>query len=429
VHKEIEELDEVDDFFTRNYKYYENLYLKQGKNLNYSSKCEAERITPKKNNQSTIKTNEDSEIKNFTFKVGEDVTKKINDILLTEEKLDLARTLEKKEQHDYKERVLFYMIKLRLEYDAILKRKEKEIEEKSKEEVEMKIAKIKEDYRKNYEILKQELKGKMREEKEQKLYKNMYIKLKPVVEAEIYKNEFGKIEEKIKNQIEKRLETEFKEKKQNEIEKLRKKYELMNKNKLEEIETKIKEKCKEEYEVLLKIEIEKKEKEIKAFYIKKYENYKSKIEKQLDERYSLKEKELFHHVNEIKTKFFRQKCAENIKLNNFVQLKEKLNIDNVTSQPKVISKSRSLVTLMEGKSSFADDLNNKFDVSNITDVNGTNLSNNPYSIKLLNTILTEEKVPIEEKKNNLFTNNSKLCTIKETNRECKFNTKQSLRFN
>jgi hypothetical protein len=321
------------------------------------------------------------------------------------------------------------MIKIRLEYDALIKKKEKEIEEISKKDYELKFTKLKEEYRKNYEKLKQEMKGKMREEKEQKLYKNMYIKLKPIVEAEIYKNEFSKIEEKIKNQIEKRLESEFKEKRENEIEKLRKKYELLNKNKLDEIESKTKEKCKEEYEVMLKNEMEKKEKEIKALYIKKYENHKSKIEKQLEDKYSQKEKELFQQVNEIKTKFFRQKCAENIKLNNFFQLKEKLNIDNISSQPKVIAKSRSLVSLQEGKNSFADDLNNKFDVSNITDVNGTNLSNNPYSIKLLNTILTEEKVPVEEKKNNLFTNNNKLSTIKETNRECIFIPKQSLRFN
>ena len=73
--------------------------------MSFINKNEPESIKPSKsNNQTTIKkTNENTEIKNLTFKVGEDVTKKINDILLTEEKIDLAKTIEKKELNEYKE--------------------------------------------------------------------------------------------------------------------------------------------------------------------------------------------------------------------------------------------------------------------------------------------------------------------------------------
>ena len=397
LEENIEDVDlYVDDYFLKNSKYYEKLYLNQGKSQINNIKHESDNLLPKSDNPA-INANQinlerrKTAMTNFTFKVTADdnlTHTQIQDHIFNE-KYNLNNDLDSKEENKMK--VLYYNFNKTCQ-DNNLKIKEKELETKSKIEVEAKIYTMKEEMEKNFELKCKkieehfnqiyekrviEIKCKIREEKEQKLYQNMYQKFKPIVEAEIYKNEFSKIEEKIKNQIEKRLETEFKEKKIIEIEKLKKKYEITNKNKIDEIESRVKQKCKEEYELLLKLEIDKKERYLKALFMKKYENFKIKLEIKLEEQYLIKEKDLYQKVNDIKAKFFRQKCAENIKVKNFYKLKDQLDIKPLQVVSKQLARSKSSITIIDGRNILKEEINGKSDVLN--NLSEITISNIQYS--------------------------------------------------
>jgi hypothetical protein len=309
-------------------------------------------------NEGKIKNNNPNIINILTFTEREANERNNNDIIIDNHNDENFNS-----KNEYKLKRLQEKIeeKLRTEYNSKVKQKEKEIESKAKTEFEEAMLnyksqlehnmendkeKMENDIRKKWEDKYDELitdcKSKLREEKEQKLAQRMYQKLRPGVEKEIYLNEYPNIVEKIKREIEEKITQEIYVKKVEEIEKAKRKLEYFAKVKLEEVEKNIKNKCKEELEMEVKKEVERKEKEFKTTYLRKFENFKNNLEKQLKEEYEAKKLELTKEVSEMKSRVYRQKCAEKLKMNKLntikhnLAVKEKAQFENAEKLEKIL---------------------------------------------------------------------------------------------
>jgi len=269
------------------------------------------------------------------------------------------------------------IIMIKMEMDKTIENERKKMEEETARR-----------WSEQYDNLVLEIKTKMREEKEKKLHQNMYNKLKPNIEQQIYKNEYPKIEEKIRNEITEKVTAEMKEKKTMELERLKKKFEVDSKSKLEELEYNLKKKHEEELNELVKKEVAKKEKEIHATHLKKFNNFKSKLETQLKQEYETKKEELMAEIKEIKSNIYRQKCAEKLKMNQINKIKksilnrEKTQIENAEKLEKVLTKGDNQNFY---KSYFSDKENNDRNSSNninnmLIDSEGLNESGNAVNL-------------------------------------------------
>jgi hypothetical protein len=173
--------------------------------------------------------------------------------------------------------------KVRQEYEALMKEKEKDIENKVKKDFEEAINKLKGELQSSlleekkrleielakkwedqYDNLVIECKSKLREDKEKQLAQNMYYKLKPTVEKEIYKKELVNVEQKIRGEVEHQIKNDVIQKKTEEIEKAKRKLEHYTRMTCEEMEKDIKTKFKDNFDQELSKEVEKREKELKV---------------------------------------------------------------------------------------------------------------------------------------------------------------------
>ena len=359
--------------FTTNYINYENIYLNEGKIKNRVEEINMFKSTEDIHN----KINPNKTTHNNNINISD--TKQnalVNSSSFTTNSFNLPCEYNKNE---FKLRILQEKIefKIRSEYEDKIKYREKEIEFQAKKEFESAMDVLKLELEKNleeekkkmeeelqtkwmekYEDLLVECKSKLRDDREQKLAMNMYNKIKPVVEKQIYKNEYSKVEEKIRKDLEGKLNQDIQTKKNEEVEKVKKRLEHFTKVKLEEIESTVKSKCKEEVENEMKTDLERKEKEMKINYLRKFENFKNCLEKQLKDEYEVKKKELSKEVSEIKSKVYRQKCAEKLKLNKInkikktLEAKEKVQLENAEILEKVITVNSLMKKTQSSKSNL-----------------------------------------------------------------------------
>ena len=169
-------------------------------------------------------------------------------------------------------------------------------------------------------------KQKIRNEKENKIKENVTKELRPKLFNEIYKKEYKNIYNKIKNEIEKDLKNEIDSYFNNQISSFKKKQNAFLIEKENEIGNKIREKCETEMEIELNKEYELKEKEHKFKFNQKVESFKKKIELDLKNKYEVKKQELNKEINEIKSKLYRKKSNEKLKINKINQLKNNIKI-------------------------------------------------------------------------------------------------------
>jgi hypothetical protein len=358
------------DYISQNYENYENIYLNEGRIRNhigdniFQSQNIEELDTYALNSPITI--------------VGPDTNltasgtpnEKMN--IQTSQNVNIPLETNNSElfnKNEYKFKRLQEKIeeKLRDEYEQQITKKQREIESKAKVEFQDAMSKLKSELEKNleeekirmeeelqrkwqekYEDLLVDCKAKLREDKEKKLAANMYHKLRPTVEKEIYKNEYSKVEEKIRRELETKLNKDIESKKLEEVERVKRKLEYFTKVKMDEMEGNIKNKCKEEVEIEIKKELEKKEKEMKINYLRKFESFKTNLEKQLKDEYESKKKELSKEISEMKSRMYRLKCSEKLKLNKIsnikknLEQKERVHFENAEKLEKVLINSQSI---------------------------------------------------------------------------------------
>ena len=171
-----------------------------------------------------------------------------------------------------------------------------------------------------------ESKQKIRNEKENKIKENITKELRPKLFNEIYKKEYKNIYNKVKNEIEKELKNEIDLYFNNQISSFKKKQNILLMEKENEIGNKIREKCENEMEIELNRELELKIKEHKFKFNQKIESFKKKIELDLKNKYEVKKQELNKEINEIKSKLYRKKSNEKLKINKINQLKNNIKI-------------------------------------------------------------------------------------------------------
>ena len=169
-----------------------------------------------------------------------------------------------------------------------------------------------------------ECKQKIRNEKEQKLRQKVIEGLRPKIQNEIYKKEYNNIVAEIKQQIEYELNEEITKKNNEEISTLKKKQSYVQKMREEEIEKEIRLRCQEELEDELNRELLLKQKEMTLKYMQKYEAYKKKLDKELSEDFETKRKEMVKEIDDIKSKIYRSKCSENLKINKINTMKKNI---------------------------------------------------------------------------------------------------------
>ena len=92
----------------------------------------------------------------------------------------------------------------------------------------------------------------------------------------------------------------------------------------EEIEKEIRLRCQEELEDELNRELLLKQKEMTLKYMQKYEAYKKKLDKELSEDFETKRKEMVKEIDDIKSKIYRSKCSENLKINKINTMKKNI---------------------------------------------------------------------------------------------------------
>jgi hypothetical protein len=332
---------------------YENIYLNEGKVKSNINGDTFNHMSPKKD--ITLENN-------------------INNIISSINSENLS-SLELYNKNEFKFKKLQEKIEanLRNEYENKIKQKEKEIETKAKNEFEEAMSILKSELERNldnekqrmedelnkrwqdkYEDLLVDCKAKLREDKEKKLANKIYNKLKPEVEKEIYKNEYKNVEDKIRKELENKLNQDIQAKKMEELERVKRKLEYFTKVKMDEMQGNLKSKCKEEIQEELKKDLKVREKELKISYLKRFETFKNNLEKQLKDEYESKKKELSKEIGELKSKVYRQKCAEKLKLNKInnmkktLETKQKLQLENAEKLEKAIQISNNTL-LVESK--------------------------------------------------------------------------------
>ena len=180
----------------------------------------------------------------------------------------------------------------------------------------------------NYGALYSEAQQKLRNDKANEIKQKAINKLRPKIYDEIYKNEYNDIVRKIHQEFENQLKEEYDKKMADELNYIRKKEAFNQKIKMEEIDNALKEKVKNEFEEELNKDIIIKEKEIRIRYNQKLENFKKKFEKELSEEYEKKKKEMRNQLNDIKSKIYRSKCSEKIKINKINKMKKNIGTYN-----------------------------------------------------------------------------------------------------
>ena len=178
----------------------------------------------------------------------------------------------------------------------------------------------------NYHDLISEYQQKLREEKANELKQKAKDKLRPKIHDEIYKKEYNNIVNQIYRELENQLKEELDKKMTDELNYIKKKENFNQKIKFEQIDNEIKEKVKNEFEEELNKELIIKEKEIKIKYNQKLENFKKNFRNELNEEYEKKKKEMKNQLNDIKSKIYRSRCSEKIKITKINKMKK--NIGN-----------------------------------------------------------------------------------------------------
>ena len=171
-----------------------------------------------------------------------------------------------------------------------------------------------------------ESKQKIRNEKENKIKENITKELRPKLFNEIYKKEYKNIYNKIKNEVEKEFKNEIDSNFNKQLSSFKKKQNAFLIEKENEIGNKIREKCENEMEIELNKELELKEKEHKFKFNQKLESFKKKIELDLKNKYEVKKQELNKEINAIKSKLYKKKSNEKVKINKINQLKNNIKI-------------------------------------------------------------------------------------------------------
>ena len=190
----------------------------------------------------------------------------------------------------------------------------------------------------NYHDLISEYQQKLREEKANELKQKAKDKLRPKIHDEIYKKEYNNIVNQIYRELENQLKEELDKKMTDELNYIKKKENFNQKIKFEQIDNEIKEKVKNEFEEELNKELIIKEKEIKIKYNQKLENFKKNFRNELNEEYEKKKKEMKNQLNDIKSKIYRSRCSEKIKITKINKMKK--NIGNYNEKNIIGNKSR-----------------------------------------------------------------------------------------
>ena len=185
----------------------------------------------------------------------------------------------------------------------------------------------------NYGDLISDYQKKLREERANELKQKAKNKLRPKIYDEIYKKEYNNIINKIYQELENQLKDELDKKMADELNYIKKKENFNQKIKMEQIDNEVKEKVKNEFEEELNKELIIKEKEIKIKYNQKLENFKKKFRNELNEEYEKKKKEMKNQLNDIKSKIYRSRCSEKIKINKINKMKK--NIGNYNEKNNV----------------------------------------------------------------------------------------------
>ena len=185
----------------------------------------------------------------------------------------------------------------------------------------------------NYGDIISEFQQKLREERTHELKEKAKNKLRPKIYEEIYKKEYNNIVSQIYKELENQLKEELDKKMTDEFNYIKKKENFNQKIKMEQIDNDLKEKVKNEFEEELNKELIIKEKEIKIKYNQKLENFKKKFRNELEEEYEKKKKEMKNQLNDIKSKIYRSRCSEKIKITKINKMKK--NIGNYNEKNNV----------------------------------------------------------------------------------------------
>ena len=176
----------------------------------------------------------------------------------------------------------------------------------------------------NYGDLISEYQQKLREERANELKQKAKNKLRPKLYNEIFKKEYNNIVNKIYQELENQLKDELDKKMTDELNYIKKKENFNQKIKMEQIDNEVKEKVKNEFEEELNKELSLKEKEIKIKYNQKLENFKKKFRNELNEEYEKKKREMKNQLNDIKSKIYRSRCSEKVKINKINKMKKNI---------------------------------------------------------------------------------------------------------
>ena len=291
-----------------------------------------------------------------------------------------------------------------------------------------------------------ESKQKIRNEKENKIKENITKELRPKLFNEIYKKEYKNIYNKVKNEIEKELKNEIDLYFNNQISSFKKKQNILLMEKENEIGNKIREKCENEMEIELNRELELKIKEHKFKFNQKIESFKKKIELDLKNKYEVKKQELNKEINEIKSKLYRKKSNEKLKINKINQLKNNIKIFSERNN-KIVEKIDKIInskdleddTLIQSNSQTSrTGLKNKINDNRNSISKGQSFirllnNNNSYSVINPNYFNQTNKQfddifisSLEKSDRNLYRNPSNnSVNLKEINQQIKLNSGRS----
>ena len=291
-----------------------------------------------------------------------------------------------------------------------------------------------------------ESKQKIRNEKENKIKENITKELRPKLFNEIYKKEYKNIYNKVKNEIEKELKNEIDLYFNNQISSFKKKQNILLMEKENEIGNKIREKCENEMEIELNRELELKIKEHKFKFNQKIESFKKKIELDLKNKYEVKKQELNKEINEIKSKLYRKKSNEKLKINKINQLKNNIKIFSERNN-KIVEKIDKIInskdleddTLIQSNSQTSrTELKNKINDNRNSISKGQSFirllnNNNSYSVINPNYFNQTNKQfddifisSLEKSDRNLYRNPSNnSVNLKEINQQIKLNSGRS----
>ena len=205
---------------------------------------------------------------------------------------------------------------------------------------------------------------------------------------------------KIHQELEIQLKDELNMKLIEEINYIKKKESFNQKLKMEQIDNEIKEKVKNEFEEELNRELILKEKEIKIKYNQKLENFRKKFKNELNEEYEKKKKEMKNQLNDIKSKIYRSRCSEKIKINKINKMKK--NIGNYNEKNNMGIKKIDKILGNESDEEYND--NNNEGINNFLPPSLKNNNDNDNDNEYYMDDNFNEKIDNENNNRNNFNN-------------------------